>query len=126
MEKYIEFIGRNVPSSKNNRILTGKRVIKNKLCQEYTKWAEPIFQENFKEWRKQFEKSQYPLNVEFYFYRDSKRHFDYCNILQIIADLMQDYQYIADDDADHFNPIFTGYEVVKKDKAGFKMRIKIK
>lgn len=123
MNEWLCFIGRNVPSSKNSRILTGKRVIKNKLCQEYTKWVEPLFQANYKKWKKQFDKAQYPLNVEFYFYRDSKRRFDYCNIQQIIADLMQDYQYIIDDDAAHFVPIFTGYEVVKKPNAGFKMRI---
>lgn len=74
-------------------------------------------------WKKQLEKAQYPIKVSFYFYRDSKRRFDYINVTQIIADLMQKYNYIEDDDASHFIPVFEGYEVTAKSKSGFIMRI---
>lgn len=54
-----------------------------------------------------------PLKIGFYFIRDSKRRFDYINVCQKVADMMVDAGWIEDDDADHFNPVFLGYEVNK-------------
>lgn len=121
--RYLVFTGRNVPSSKNMKQWTGKMLIKNKLSQDYEKWIGPLMILNRPAWKKQLEKAQYPIKVSFYFYRDSKRRFDYINVTQIIADLMQKYNYIEDDDASHFIPVFEGYEVTAKSKSGFIMRI---
>lgn len=121
MNQWLYFTGRNVPSSKNNKKWTGKILIKNKLSLDYEKWSAPLFLQNKRKWKQQM--TEYPVNVEFYFYRDSKRRFDYINCLQIIADLMQFHGYIEDDDADHFIPIFSGYEVTDKEHSGFRMRI---
>jgi hypothetical protein len=124
MNEWLEFTGLNVPSSKNSKTWTGKILIKSKLCQRYIKWAEPLFKANKPLWESQIQKvEQLPIKVEFYFYRDSKRHWDFINILQIIADIMQAEGYLENDDTTHFIPYYTGEEVVKKDKAGFKMRI---
>lgn len=124
MNDWIEFTGLNVPSSKNSKIWTGKILIKSKLCQRYIKWAEPLFKANKPLWESQMQKvEQLPIKVEYYFYRDSKRHWDLINILQIIADIMQAEGYLENDDTAHFIPYYAGEEVVKKDKAGFKMRI---
>ena len=124
MNGWIEFTGLNVPSSKNSKTWTGKILIKSKLCQLYIKWAEPLFKANKPLWESQMQKvEQLPIKVEFYFYRDSKRHWDFINILQIIADIMQAEGYLENDDTTHFVPYYAGEEVVKKDKAGFKMRI---
>ena len=124
MNEWIEFTGLNVPSSKNSKTWTGKILIKSKLCQRYIKWAEPLFKANKSLWDSQIQKvEQLPIKVEFYFYRDSKRLWDFINILQIIADIMQAEGYLENDDTTHFIPYYAGEEVVKKDKAGFKMRI---
>lgn len=124
MNEWLTFTGLNVPSSKNSKTWTGKILIKSKLCQRYIKWAEPLFKANKPLWDSQMNKvGQLPIKVEFYFYRDSKRHWDFINILQIIADIMQTEGYLENDDTTHFIPYYAGEEVVKKDKAGFKMRI---
>lgn len=124
MNEWLEFTGVNVPSSKNGKTWTGKILIKSKLCQRYIRWAEPLFKANKPLWDAQMSKvEQLPIKVEFYFYRDSKRHWDFINILQIIADIMQAEGYLENDDTTHFVPYYAGEEVVKKDKAGFKMRI---
>ena len=60
--------------------------------------------------------------IGFYFIRDSKRKFDYINAAQLPLDLMQDYDWIDDDDANNVIPVFLGYEVDKKNPG---VRIKI-
>ena len=82
-----------------------------------------VFQDNLKEWEKQKPKDNEPIYVGFYFYRDSRRKWDFVNIVQIIADMMQDYLYLSDDDTKHFIPIYIGEELAKKEKSGFKMKI---
>lgn len=122
--EYIEFIGRNVPSSKNSKIVTkSKRVIQSKLCHEYRSVMGEKFQQNLQEWECMKKGKQYPIKVGFYFYRDSRRRWDFVNIVQIIADMMQEYLYLPDDDTKHFIPVFLGEETVKKEKSGFKMKI---
>lgn len=122
--EYIDFIGKNVPSSKNSKIVTkSKRVIQSKLCHEYRSIMGQRFQENLKEWERMKKGKQYPIKVGFYFYRDSRRRWDFVNIVQIIADMMQEYLYIPDDDTKHFIPVYLGEETVKKEKSGFKMKI---
>lgn len=122
--EYIEFIGKNVPSSKNSKIVTkNKRVIQSKLCHEYRSIMGEKFQQNLQEWERMKKGKQYPIKVGFYFYRDSRRRWDFVNIVQIIADMMQEYLYIPDDDTKHFIPVYLGEETVKKEKSGFKMKI---
>ena len=122
--RWLDFTGRNVPSSKNSKQWTGTRLIKSELCQEYERWSAPLFLMHKRAWKRNLKLHEYPVTVEFYFMRDSHRRFDYINITQLVADLMVKFGYIEDDDADHFNPVFTGYEVTGKDKSGFRMRIK--
>ena len=64
-----------------------------------------------------------PLRIGFYFYRDSKRKFDFVNIVQEPLDLFQQYGYIEDDDTKHVIPIYLGEEVVKKKNSGFYVEI---
>ena len=56
-----------------------------------------------------------PYRVEFTFIRDSKRRFDYCNAIQIVADMMVEYGWIEDDSADIFLPVFAPYQYKKND-----------
>lgn len=122
--EYIEFIGRNVPSKKNSKIITkNRRIISSKLTRDYEEWIKPFIKDNSTEWFKMVNNKEYPYKVGFYFYRDSRRKWDFVNIIQTIADVMQDYQYIIDDDTKHFIPIYLGEELAKKEKSGFKMKL---
>lgn len=124
MNQWIELIGKNVPSSKNSKTWTGKILIKNKLCQEYIKWAKPLLAANKPLWDTQMQRvEQFPIKVKFYFYRDSKRHWDFINIVQILADLLQSEGYIENDDTSHFIPVYAGEEITKKPQSGVKFRI---
>ena len=60
---------------------------------------------------------QFPLRIGFYFYRDSKRKWDFVNIAQCPLDLFQQYGYIEDDDTKHVIPIYLGEAVVNKKKS---------
>jgi hypothetical protein len=66
---------------------------------------------------KEIKGKEFPLNIGLYFVRDSKRKFDYINISQIVFDMMQEYDWVDDDDMSHITPSFLGYEVDKA-KAG--------
>lgn len=122
--EWLYFIGRNVPSSKNSKTVTKqKKVISSRLCTEYRQVMGALFLKNLREWKKHYSQVDGVCYVGFYFYRDSRRHWDFVNIVQIIADMMQDYLYVDDDDTKHFIPVYLGEEVVPKEKSGFKMKI---
>lgn len=69
-------------------------------------------------WQKMIQNKPLPLKVSFYFYRDSKRKWDFVNIVQVIADLMQKEGYLIDDDTKNFIPLYAGEEIVPKKEAG--------
>lgn len=122
--EYIEFIGRNVPSKKNSKIITkNRRIISSKLTRDYEEWIKPFIKDNSTEWFKMVNNKEYPYKVGFYFYRDSRRKWDFVNIIQTIADIMQEHNYIEDDDTKRFIPIYLGEELTNKEKSGFKMKI---
>lgn len=121
---WIEYIGINVPSSKNSKRICNKKLINSPLVRKYKESMGYVFNANRKLWNKQIKAdNNNPLFVGFYFYRDSRRHWDFMNIVQIIADMMQDSGYISDDDTKHFIPIYLGEELTDKNNAGFKMKI---
>lgn len=120
----IELIGKNVPSKKNSKQLTrNKRIISSKLVREYEKWALPLLQAQYTEWQDMIKDKQAPLKVGFHFKRDSRRKWDFVNIIQVVADLMQDALYLSDDDTKHFIPIFLDEELTKKEKSGVTFEI---
>lgn len=124
MKQQIRLIGQNVPSKKNSKIITkSKRVISSKLVQYYERWATPRLKEQLPTWQKMIQNKPLPLKVSFYFYRDSKRKWDFVNIVQVIADLMQKEGYLIDDDTKNFIPLYAGEEVVSKKEAGVIMTI---
>ena len=102
------FISGNVPSSKNSKQWTGKMLINSKTVRNYIKnhsdewWQGGI---KFKEMIKGKEK---PYKIAFYFIRDSRRQFDYINACQLPLDLMQDYNWIDNDNSDNIIPVFLG------------------
>lgn len=119
MKQQIELIGLNVPSKKNSKIITkNKRVISSKLVQYYERWATPLLKQQLPTWQKMIQNKPLPLKVSFYFFRDSKRKWDFVNIVQVIADLMQKEGYLIDDDTKNFIPLYAGEEVVPKKEQG--------
>lgn len=124
MKQQIRLIGQNVPSKKNSKIITkSKRVISSKLVQYYERWATPLLKQQLPIWQQMIQNKPLPLKVSFYFYRDSKRKWDFVNIIQIIADLMQKEGYLIDDDTKNFIPLYKGEEVTNKKEAGVIMTI---
>lgn len=119
MKQQIKLIGQNVPSKKNSKIITkSKRVISSKLVQYYERWATPLLKQQLPTWQEMIQNKPLPLKVSFYFYRDSKRKWDFVNIVQVIADLMQKEGYLIDDDTKNFIPLYKGEEVTTKKEAG--------
>ena len=119
MKQQIELKGLNVPSKKNSKIITkNKRVISSKLVQYYERWCSPILKQQLPTWQKIIQNKPLPLKVSFYFYRDSKRKWDFVNIVQVLADLMQKEGYLIDDDTKNFIPLYAGEEIVPKKEAG--------
>ena len=105
------FITGNVPSSKNSKQFTGKRLINSPTVQKYKKNFEfqwEIYSYLFKG------ENKFPLNISFKFFRDSARAFDYPNAVQLPLDLMKYHGWIEDDNAKIVKPFFEDFEVDKK------------
>lgn len=119
----IDFIGKNVASKKNSKQWVGKRLISSKTVRNYEKAMSLVFEENKQRWLQEIKDKTPPYYVVFYFYRDSRRKADFVNICQLPLDMFQEYGYIEDDDTKHLIPIYGGEEVVKKEKAGFSIRV---
>lgn len=103
------FIPINTPSSKNSKRWTGKFLIKSDLCQRYIKLTKKTWLEHAQEFRKLYDSLPKPVEIKFQFVRDSKRRFDYINIAQLPLDLMVEYSFIEDDNADCVIPVFEPY-----------------
>ena len=112
------FIPGNVPSSKNSRINTkhgsfASKTVKSDLnslgIQSYSSSKKlvkgyvnkPNLIENLREdFLKQTSGKQLPLEIGFHFVRDSRRKFDFHNIVQVVLDLLTASDFIIDDNMD--------------------------
>lgn len=125
MEKWIEVIGMPLYSKKNSKVIAKKRILSSKRVREYEERMLPVYIAKRNEWKKQFDKAEKPVSIEFYLIRPTKSKFDVLNMLQLPLDMMQTAEWIPDDDVYTVNPIFTGWEINKdKSKCGFKCRVK--
>ena len=123
-DKRIYFIGMNCPSKKNAKQITkDKRIISSKTVRRYEKEMAEVYRANKVKFIELTKDKQFPLRIGFYFFRDSKRKWDFVNIVQCPLDLCQQYGYIEDDDTKHVIPIYLGEEVVKKKNSGFFIEI---
>jgi Holliday junction resolvase RusA-like endonuclease len=116
------FIPGNVPSSKNSRQLVRgdkPKSIESKLCREYRKRNAGLFFDLRKQFLQMAEGKHKPLRIEFLFARQTKQRFDHHNAVQLVLDMMTEYGWIEDDNADEavavppVKPYF-----VSKDKPG--------
>lgn len=99
------FIPGNVPSSKNSRIWTGRRSIKSKLCQTYITNHAWLFAINKPKFISMLDGKTRPYLVGFHLVRDSNRRFDFCNVIQILQDMMVKYEWIIDDNCSIMFPV---------------------
>lgn len=121
------FISGNVPSSKNSRNFgiarnadgsekikaNGKRITSSfdsKTVQDFKKIAIPQFEANLHKFKRMVEGMKTPYTIYFKIIRKyaitekGGHRFDYHNMVQIIADMMEKYGWIENDDAE--NAIF--------------------
>ena len=139
------FIPGNVPSSKNSRINTKNGSFASKTVKAYLNSLgiqsyssskkivkgyvnKPNLIENLREdFLKQIEGKELPLQIGFHFVRDSKRKFDFHNIVQISLDLLTAHDFIIDDNMDCVIPfalkIGGGFYSVDKDDPGVYIKI---
>ena len=114
------FIPLNVPSSKNSKQWTGKMLIHSKTTRNYIKNSKKDYIHGKKEFDKLLSTKAgidpyiYPIHIDMYFVRSSKRKFDYINPAQTVQDLMVKWGWIEDDNCDIIVPHFSGYHVDKE------------
>lgn len=112
------FIPFNVPSSKNSRINTSRGSFSSKTVKSYLNKLgiqsyssskklvkgyvnkSNLIEELREQFNKQIEGKELPLEIGFHFVRDSKRKFDFHNIVQVILDLLTAHDIIEDDNMD--------------------------
>jgi hypothetical protein len=99
------FISGNTPSSKNSRTWTGRYSIENKRVTKYRKETKEQFQNNKKLFLSMLEGKEKPYLIGFHFVRGNKHKFDFCNMLQILQDIMIVEGYLDDDNCDEMIPV---------------------
>lgn len=146
MHDNLIFIPNNVPSSKNSRINTTRGSFSSKTVKSYlNKLGIQSYSSSKKivkgyinkpnlieELRPQFEQlikdRELPLEIGFHFVRDSKRKFDFHNMVQVILDILTASDIIEDDNMDCVIPyafkIDDKWYSVDKEKSGVWIQIK--
>ena len=121
------FIPGNVPSSKNSKQWTGKMLIHSKATRNYIRDTKQFYVKNKEEFDSQVvdlfgPETAYPLHIDMYFIRNSRRKFDYINPAQTVQDLMVKWNWIEDDNCDIIIPHFSGHHV-NKDNPGVLIKV---
>ena len=146
MNDNLIFIPYNVPSSKNSRVNTSKGSFASKTTKAYLNKLgiqtyssskklvkgyvnKPNLIEQLREdFLKQIEGKQLPLEIGFHFVRDSKRKFDFHNIVQVSLDLLTAHDIIIDDNMDCVIPyalkLDDKFYSVNKENPGVWIKIK--
>lgn len=107
------FIPGNVPSSKNGKRWTGRRLIHSKATMRYIKESKPYYLKEKRKFRKMIKGLEKPLEIKLLFIRGSKHKFDYINPAQTVQDLMVTYGWIEDDNCQEMKPVFLDYKYDK-------------
>lgn len=116
------FIPGNTASSKNSKKWTGTKLIWSDLAREYRENTNFFWMAYRMKFKQLVNGRQKPLLIGMYFIRDSKRKFDWVNVVQIVQDLMHAHEWIEDDNITEMIPVpvmIDGkYFHVNKDDAG--------
>lgn len=117
------FIYGNVPSSKNSKVWTGKKLINNSRVFLYKRQAQRQFEAHRNRFLRAAANKPFPLNIKFTFYRDSLHRFDFNNISQIVCDLMVLCKWVEDDSYKFLVPVFNPEVIIDKINPGVKIEI---
>lgn len=109
------FIPGNTPSSKNSKQWTGKYLVSSKSTQRYIKESKEHWLKHAATFRAIYDRLEKPIRIGFKFLRNSHRRFDLINAAQCPLDLMVQYGWIEDDNADCVIPVFEPYSYNKED-----------
>lgn len=116
------FIRENVPSSKNNKVWTGRYFVWSKRATAYKKLTKDDFLKNKELFLSMTEGKEKPYLIGFHFVRGNKHKFDFVNMVQTMQDLMVEYGYLEDDNTEIMLPfplkIGDNYFSVSKNDAG--------
>jgi len=83
-----QLLGLNVASSKNSKRIVRGRLINSKLAMDYYNFVMPKLAELKAELIVDMASKSKPYRFHFFYIRKDKRHFDYCNVVQILADAL--------------------------------------
>lgn len=108
------FIKGNVPSLKNSKVWTGKRLISSKSVRKYVDTYFKEYQLLKLQTNSILKEKLKPYKISFKFIRGSRHRFDYINAAQLPLDLMVKVGMLEDDNADNVIPIFEPYEYNKE------------
>lgn len=125
------FIPGDVMSSKNakriipNRGKTGQRffILDSIQVVNYKKATRHHWESNRNIFKKMSEYKKLPLKVEFQFVRETKRRFDFVNMLQLPLDCMVAHQWIEDDDYLNIVPVINPEVIFDKRNPGLFIKI---
>ncbi len=99
------FIPGNVASSKNSKQWTGKKLVWSKLASDYRDNTATLYLMYRQKFRAMCKDKPKPLEIGFFFVRDSRRKFDFVNLVQTIQDLMVRSEWLPDDNMDEMVPM---------------------
>jgi hypothetical protein len=114
------FISGSVPSSKNSKVFTGKFLVWSKAAQKYRKESKQQYLNNKDLFISQIH--EFPIRCSIKFIRGTHHKFDLINPTQTLFDLLVEYQWISDDNADIIIPVYEKYEY-DKEKPGVIIKI---
>lgn len=131
------FIPGNVPSSKNNRgLMRVAKVVKqtpmmvsgslmpSQLVTKYKQETKRYWEAYRSEFIKMLADKQPPYTISFFFIRGRNNSWDYANIVQIPQDLMQEYEWISNDDAKTMIPDFSEGFAIDYKRPGVIIKVK--
>jgi hypothetical protein len=98
------FIKGNCPSSKNNKIWTGRFLVDSARVKKYRQETKDDFLKNKELFLSMLEGKEKPYLIGFHFVRNNKHKFDFCNMLQLPQDLFVEYGFLDDDNCDEMLP----------------------
>ena len=117
------FIYGNVPSSKNSKVWTGKKLISSSRVYCYKRQAQKQFEAHRNRFLRATAKKSLPLMVKFTFYRETHQRFDFNNISHIVCDLMILCKWVEDDSYKYLVPVFNPEVIIDKMNSGVKIEI---
>ncbi len=108
MEELDFIIPGEVISKKNSKRCFGGKAVSSKAHMKWEKQAMAEMQYKRVKWT-----GDYPVELHVFFYRKTRRIFDYSNLLESVQDMMVKAGIIFDDDFKHVIPVISGMAIDK-------------